>query len=67
MRRFARLRILPPRTRRRGAMTQGNKIVDLAEKRRELRGHLTETGELITFETLVRDRRHDDDDDPRAA
>lgn len=48
-------------------MTQGNKIVDLAEKRRELRGHLTETGELITFETLVRDRRHDDDDDPRAA
>lgn len=48
-------------------MTQGGKIVDLNEKRRELRGHITETGELIAFDRSRRDRAHDDDEGPRAA
>jgi hypothetical protein len=48
-------------------MTQGSKIVDLAEKRRELRGHITETGEVITIESLRRDRAGDDDEGPRVA
>lgn len=59
--------MLPPRTREGEQMTQGSKIVDLAEKRRELRGHVTETGEVITFESLRRDRGRDDDEGPRAA
>ena len=48
-------------------MTRGSKIVDLAEKRRELRGHITETGELVTFESLRRERGHDEDEGPPAA
>ncbi|HEY6958200.1 MAG TPA: hypothetical protein VI814_05210 [Candidatus Limnocylindria bacterium] len=44
------------------------KIVDLAKKRRELRGHVTETGEVITLDSLRRHRVGEDDDKgPRAA
>jgi hypothetical protein len=50
-------------------MTRESKIVDLAEKRRELRGHITETGEVVTLDSLRRHRIAEDDDDqgPRAA
>lgn len=46
--------------------TRVDKIVDLSEKRREVRGHITETGEIIRFDS-IREPRTDDDDGPRAA
>ena len=49
-------------------MTRETKIVDLAEKRRELRGHITETGEVIPLDSRRRHRVGEDDDQgPRAA
>lgn len=49
-----------------GMTTRVTKIVDLSEKRREVRGHITETGEIIQFDR-IREAGSDDDEGPRAA
>lgn len=49
-----------------GMTTRVDKIVDLSEKRREVRGHITETGEIVRFDS-IREPRTDDDEGPRAA
>lgn len=49
-----------------GMTTRVNQIVQLSEKRREVRGHITESGEIIRFDA-IREGRNDDDEGPRAA
>ena len=46
--------------------TRVNKVVQLSEKRREVRGRITETGEIIRIDSL-RKIPQDDDPGPRAA
>ena len=43
------------------------KIIQFGAKRRHVRGRVTTSGELIRTLVLLRHRRDDDDDGPRAA
>ncbi len=46
--------------------TRVSNIVRLSDKRREVRGRITETGEIIRLDAIRESREHDDDG-PRAA
>jgi protein phosphatase len=64
---FALMHFIVDKRLKRGRLTVADATNVMPEKRRELRGHITETGEVITIESLRRDRAGDDDEGPRVA